>query len=500
MLAMQTIKSPIYQTQQIREFERLALERFGLSGQILMQRAGKAAFDFLLRRWPQAQKITVCCGGGNNGGDGYVLAEQAHERGLKVTIWQVGKLDSMKPEAKEALEACVKSNIPMQIFDANMDMGHPDVIVDAICGIGLHDNLREDVVAVIEKMQRSHSPILALDIPTGIDADTGYLLGAAVRATATITFIGLKLGLLTGNGIAYTGELVLNDLQFPSELFSYVTPMAEKIHFSAYAHYLNPRPRDWHKGLSGHVLIIGGDVGFSGAPRMAAEAALRVGAGLVSVATRPENAVTMNATCPEIMCHGVNNAKELLALIEKADILVVGPGLGQSAWADMLFTCACEQKQPLIVDADGLNLLSSKTMQNDHWVLTPHPGEAGRLLGETADVIQQDRLSAIKAINKRYGGVCVLKGAGSLVYAPHALPGICDKGNPGMASAGMGDVLSGVIAGLASQGVPLGDAAALGVCIHAMAGDLAAKEGERGIVAMDLMPFLKRLCNPAKNE
>lgn len=492
---MHSIKSPIYQTQQIREFERLAEERFGLSGQVMMQRAGKAAFDFLLRRWPQAQKIVVFCGGGNNGGDGYVLAYLAMERGLNVVILQVGKEDATKEAASEALALCRQANISISPFTDNSDLNHPDVIVDAIAGIGLHDNLREEVVAAIEKMQRAHVPIFSLDIPTGIDADTGHILGAAVHATATMTFIGLKLGLLTGHGIAYTGELALNDLQFPSELFSYVPPIAEKIQLSTYSHYLKPRLRDWHKGLSGHVLIIGGDLGFSGAPRMAAEAALRVGAGLVTVVTRRENAPFLNVTCPEIMCRGVEKAEELAPFLAKADVIVIGPGLGVTAWAKALWSYVAAQEKPLIVDADALHLLSQTNQFNENWVLTPHPGEAGRLLGLTTEMIQQDRLTAAKAINQRYGGVSVLKGAGSLVFVPNALPGICDKGNPGMATAGMGDILTGVIAGLAAQGLPLGDAATLAVCLHAMAGDLAAKDGERGIIATDLMPYLKRLSN-----
>ncbi len=492
---MQSIKTPIYQTEEIREFERLAQERFGITGQVMMQRAGKAAFDFMQRRWPQAQKIAVFCGGGNNGGDGYVVAHLAHERGLSVSIWQVGNQENMKDEAYQAYEACKRDNIDINVFNDKVNLQHTDIIVDAICGVGLHDNLREDTVATIKKMQRAQVPIFAIDVPTGIDSDTGQILGAAVQATATMTFIGIKLGLLTGNGIAYTGELVCNDLQLPSDLFSYVAPVAEKIHLSAYFTYLKPRSRDWHKGLSGHVLIVGGDVGFSGAPRMAGEAALRVGAGLVTIATRPENALMMNITCPELMCRGVTKAEELDPLIAKADIIVLGPGLGQSDWAKTLWRHVCEQELPLVMDADALNLLSETERVKESWVLTPHPGEAGRLINETAQTIQEDRLTAIKAINKRYGGVCVLKGAGSLVLSPNSLPALCDKGNPGMASAGMGDILSGVIGGLIAQGIPLSEAAKLGVTLHAMAGDLAAKEGERGLIAMDLMPYLRRLSN-----
>jgi NAD(P)H-hydrate epimerase len=492
---MHSIKAPIYQADQIREFERLAVERFHLTTDVMMQRAGKAAFDFLQRRWPQAQKIAIFCGNGNNGGDGYVLAELAQERGVQVTIWQLGEPNENKPDAREALQRCQQANIPIYSFTDKADLEHPDVIVDAICGIGAHEPMREEVVSAIKKMQRKLVPILSIDVPTGIDADTGNLLGAAVHANATITFIGLKLGLLTGNGIAYTGELVLNDLQLPADLYALVEPIAEKVTAHTFAASLKPRSRDWHKGLSGHVLVIGGELGFSGAPNMAAAAALRVGAGLVSIATRPEHAAFMNVNFPEIMCHGILQANELDSLLAKADVLVLGPGLGQSEWAKSLWHYVIEKDLPIVLDADGLNLLAGAERVSENWVLTPHPGEAARLLQTTPLEIQEDRLTAIKAITKRYGGICVLKGAGSLILSPNALPALCDKGNPGMASAGMGDILSGVIAGLIAQGVVLSDAAKLGVCLHAMAGDLAAKEGERGMVATDLLPQLRRVSN-----
>lgn len=492
---MYGIKIPIYQIAQIRECERLALERFAISPQMLMQRAGKAAFDYLQRRWPQAQKMAVFCGGGNNGGDGYVLAQQAHERGLKVTVWQVGSHDHLREEAKYAMEECVKAGVPIQACTATTNFHHPDIVVDAICGLGIKNKLKDETAALIDNIEELEVPVFSIDVPTGVDADTGNVIGSALHATATMTFIGLKLGLMTGPATAFVGELVLNDLQLPPELFSEVEPVAKKIHLSAYAANLKPRPRDWHKGLSGHVLIVGGDYGFAGAVRMAAEAALRVGAGLVSVATRPEHAAEINSHCPEIMAHGVNTLPQLEHLLEQADVVVLGPGLGQSDWAKKLWEQVHSHDTPKVIDADGLNLLAQTTLFHEGWVLTPHPGEAARLLGQTSAEIQQDRFAAGNAINKRYGGVCVLKGAGSLVLAPGVLPAVCDKGNPGMASAGMGDVLSGVIGGLIAQGMPLGIAAKLGVLVHAMAGDLAAKDGERGMIATDLLPYIRRLVN-----
>lgn len=486
---------PIYQTEQIREFERLAQERYGISGQVMMHRAAKASLDFLLRHFPDAQKISVFCGAGNNGGDGYTLALLANESGLKITIWQVGDHGNLKNEAKAALDACRQAKLHILPCDEQSDIQHPDVIVDAICGIGMKDKVRQDCAVIIEKMHQANVPIFSVDIPTGVDADTGQILGNAVRANATMTFIGLKLGLLTGSGGAHTGDLALCDLQLPQELFSEIQPVAKKITMTPYLSYLKRRAKDWHKGLSGHVLIVGGDYGFSGAPRMAGEAALRVGAGLVSIATRKENALVMNIDRPELMCHGIESTQELNPLLQKADVIVLGPGLGQSDWAKNIWSQVIQQNKPLVIDADGLNLLAITHKSKEDWVLTPHPGEAARLIGSTAAEIQADRLAAVKKINQRYGGVCVLKGAGTLVCSAHFLAGLCDKGNPGMASAGLGDILSGVIGGLIAQGIPIEKAAELGVFVHASAGDEAAQQGERGLIATDLLPYLRKLVN-----
>lgn len=269
----------------------------------------------------------------------------------------------------------------------------------------------------------------------------------------------------------------------------------EKLQLLQFMDYLAPRARTAHKGDFGHVLVVGGDLGYAGAARLAAEAALRVGAGLVSIATRPEHAITLNLTRPEIMCHGVNTPAELAVLLEKADVLIVGPGLGQSTWSQVCFAPILALDKPIILDADGLNWLAKAPVKKSNWILTPHPGEAGRLLKQITATIQQERGAALKLLQQTYGGVVVLKGAGSLVLGPDGEPAICLAGNPGMATAGMGDILSGVIGGLVAQKIPLLDAAKLGVLLHAMAGDAAAKTGERGIIASDLLPHLYKLVN-----
>lgn len=485
----------IYQTAQIRALEELAFAQIPITAEQMMLQAGEAAFATLDSHFSKVKHIGVFCGAGNNGGDGYVFARLAHEKEFKVQIWQVGKPQPEKPAAYAAYQACQKAGIPMGPFESMTEIDKPDMVVDALCGIGLNQTLREPTLTAIKKINDLGVSVLAIDVPSGIDADTGNILGAAVKATVTITFIGLKLGLLTGKGLAHTGTLLINELKIPQQLYDQVKPCALHIQLSDYSDYLKVRARDWHKGLSGHVLVVGGDLGYSGAPRMAAEAALRVGAGLVTLATRPENAPTVNATRPEIMVRGVEVVEDLLPLLEKANVIVLGPGLGQSAWSKTMWKACIYSDKPMVVDADALNLLALTTSQSPYWILTPHPGEAGRLLGTDTAHIQQDRLSAAEAIIRKYCGTCVLKGAGSLIVADNYLPALCDKGNAGMATAGMGDVLSGVIGGLLAQGIPNVQAAQLGVLLHALAGDAAAKEGERGLLAMDLMTHLHHLVN-----
>lgn len=272
----------------------------------------------------------------------------------------------------------------------------------------------------------------------------------------------------------------------------------KQLDLNEYTELLAPRPRDAHKNLFGHVLVVGGDYGMPGAVRMAAEAALRVGAGLVSVATRLEHIAAINGVRPEIMCHGLTKpGEELPRLMQRATVMVLGPGLGQSTWSQQVFSHCLANSLPKVVDADGLNLLAKQPLKQENWILTPHVGEAARLLACTTSTIQADRLAAITALQKRHGGVIVLKGQGSLVLGSKNPVTLCPYGNPGMASAGMGDVLSGIIGGLLAQGLDILQAAELGVCLHGHAGDLAAqKEGERGLLALDLIPYLRKLVNP----
>lgn len=478
-----------------RALDRLAIDQLGIPGAHLMQRAGRAAFAALLRRWPEVGQIHVLCGTGNNGGDGFVIAALAKARGIPVWLWQVGDPAKIGGDALLAKQMAEREGVVGQPFDAGA-LKH-GVIVDALLGTGLGGAVRPPFADAIAAINASRLPVLAVDIPSGLCSDTGSELGVAVRADLTVTFIALKQGLLTGRGPALCGELLFDDLQLPADLLAQVEPSARRLDLAELNRLLPRRARDAHKGHFGHLLVVGGDHGFGGAALMAAEAAARLGAGLVSVATRAEHLAALLARRPEVMAHAVRSGQELAPLLARASAVVIGPGLGQSSWGEQLLAAALASALPLVVDADALNLLARlPPVRRDDWLLTPHPGEAARLLGSDTAAIARDRFAAVRALQQRFGGAVILKGSGSLV-ADEMGVSICPYGNPGMASGGMGDVLSGVLGGLLAAGEAIGDVARLGVCLHGRAADLAAAEqGERGLLATDLIPRLQRLANP----
>lgn len=490
---MQNNTSLLYRVQQIQDLEKIAIQKFGISVDTLMYRAGKSAFAELRKRWPKARRIIVVCGKGNNAGDGYVVAYLAKIAKLKVKILQLVSYKDLKGAAKNAASKCQKLKIITKPF-AKSELTDSDVIVDAILGTGLTGEISGKFRVAIGAINASKLPVLSLDVPSGIDADTGKVLGVAIYAKVTITFIGDKIGLFIGEVRDYCQDIVCNDLSLPKKILQMVPAYAEKLDLKEELKNLAPRKSTAHKGKFGHVLVIGGDYGMGGAVRMAGEAALRVGAGLVTIATKEKNVLVINAACPEIMAYGINTAKQLQLLLKKASVVVIGPGLGQTNWGKRLFDAVLKSKKPLVVDADALNILSSRRKCKNNWILTPHPGEAARLLNTETNLIQANRLTALQRIQKVFGGVSVLKGAGSLIAAKGEKIKVCDAGNPGMASAGMGDILSGMIGGFLAQDLSLFDAAKLGVLVHALAGDaVAAKQGRLGILALDLLPEVRHI-------
>ncbi|MBA2409536.1 MAG: NAD(P)H-hydrate dehydratase [Gammaproteobacteria bacterium] len=491
---MSELPEKLYSAQKVRELDRIAIEQFDIPGYELMRRAGRASFELLRARWATARNVLVVAGTGNNGGDGYVIARLAKEAGMNTRVVQRGNIGRIRGDAGSARDDYLAAGGLEEGFGKRLPGA--DVVVDALLGTGLEDNVRGAPKTAIEAINAQEAPVLAVDVPSGLHSDTGVPLGVAVRARCTISFIGLKQGLFTGLAADHCGEIVFDGLGIPPEVFETVSPSAHRVESAQFGDWLAPRPRTSHKGHFGHVLVIGGERGMAGAPRMAAEAAARVGAGLVSVATKPAHAAFVNIMRPELMVHPVERAADLRPLLKRATVVAIGPGLGQTDWSRAMLGAILDSTSPAVIDADALNLLASDPLRRENGVLTPHPGEAARLLGMNTKTIQQDRYGAVMLLRERYGGVCVLKGAGTLIGSSERIA-VCTGGNPGMASGGMGDVLGGVIAGLMAQGLSAPQAAELGVCVHAAAADrAAATRGERGVLATDLFDHLQLLVNP----
>ncbi|MDQ3289149.1 MAG: NAD(P)H-hydrate dehydratase [Pseudomonadota bacterium] len=463
-----------------------------------MRRAGQAAWRAVLAHWPQAQRLLVVCGSGNNGGDGYVLARHAHQSGRRVTVIALPQGAPRAEMASRAFAEYTAAGGLVEPFQGRLD--EADLVIDGLLGIGMDRAPQGACAEAILAINAHPAPVFALDVPSGIDASTGAAPGVAVVATRTLEFLAPKAGLRTGAALDHVGGIDLAELGLPARESDDATPFAEMLVADDLSRWLRRRLRDSHKGDHGRVLCVGGDHGRGGAIVMAAEAALRSGAGLVDVATRPAHVSALLARLPEAMGHALDDEGDCLAggLLESADVIAAGPGLGRSRAARIWLAQVLDAGKALVLDADALNLLA-ETPQFLHTetVLTPHPGEAARLLGVDTARVQQDRYAAALAICQDHGCVVVLKGAGTMIAAPGRVPRVIAAGNPGMAVGGMGDVLTGVIAALRAQGYGAFDAAALGALLHAAAGDaVAADSGERGLLPTDLMPWLRRLGNP----
>lgn len=500
-LGMGSNPRQLYTAAQCRELDRISIEDDGTPGFELMRRAGHAAFAQISHRWPEADVLSVFCGKGNNAGDGYIIAGLAKARGLEVEVFEVGGPDQLDGDAALARHWAVDVGVtPEPILVASVKP-RGQVIVDALLGTGLTGALRAPYAELVAQINaarlRDGCAVLAVDIPTGVNADTGGVTGVAVQADVTVTFIGPKIGLSTGAGLTHAGTVVFDDLgvgdsvrrrlvgvdvlSFPQELERHPLPM---------------RNADAYKQALGHVVVVGGDRSMGGAPLLTGEAALRSGAGMVSIVTRAEHRPGILARRPELMVVDADDAEAVESVFERASLFVVGPGLGRERWGHQLLRMVHATGKPAVIDADGLNGLAVLNLTpSGEAIITPHTGEAAVLLNESSAVVQADRLAAARKLAQRVAGIAVLKGAGTVVAASKsgqsAVLGICAHGNPGMATAGMGDVLAGVIGGLWAQGASASTAARVGVCLHSLAADLAARQvGQRSLVATDILPYL----------
>lgn len=489
------LPADLYSAEQVRRLDRCAIDQYGIDGIVLMKRAGRAAFEYLLDRWPQVESLTVLCGSGNNAGDGYIVAALAAQRRIPVEVLWLSDPEKLQGDALRAYRFTRQEGVIVQPYAAGAQL--QGVVVDALLGTGLQGNVRESYQQLIERVNSTDLPVLSLDLPSGLCADRGVALGSAIRATATMTFIGVKQGLVTAQGVAYCGDLLFSDLRVPQAVFDTEVSAAKRLQLNQLLKQLPERPADAHKGHFGHVLLIGGDHGMGGAILMAAESACRMGAGLTSVATHAEHVMALMTRRPEVMASSVRSGQELQSALSKASVVVIGPGLGQSAWSQQMLQAVLATDLPLVLDADALNLVAkSEVAKRANWVLTPHPAEAARLLKCTTEEITSDRYAAVRRLRQRYGGCVLLKGSGSLIATDDDSVSVVAAGNPGMASGGMGDVLSGVIGGLLAQGFEAGYSLQLAAMLHAVAADREAdRSGQRGLLASDLVSPMRRLLN-----
>lgn len=480
----------LYKAQQVRDNEALVAKDLGIAMFTLMHDAGRACFELVRRYANLPKRMTVLCGYGNNGGDGYIVARLAKADGWQVNLLQIGESDRLQGDAAKAREQWLAAGGDISPYAGCLPGG--TVIVDAMLGSGLSGAVRGVFAEAIAQVnQGDHALVLAVDIPSGLNADTGVAMGCAVVADVTCTFVGVKQGLLTGCGLDFCGQLHFAGLNIAQRFEQMVEPAVKISDYQQLLSTLGPRKPSSHKGSFGHVLLIGGNQGMSGAIRLAARAALRSGAGLVSVCTHPDNVALVAQECPEVMV-----GDDLERLLPKADVLVFGPGGGSDDWCRQMLDTVIKSDKPVVIDADGLNQLAQIKLSNKqrHWVLTPHPKEASRLLGCDVATVQRDRFAAVSALSQKYGAVVLLKGVGTLICQQKRI-NLNISGNPGMASAGMGDVLSGIIGALIAQGMNLHDSASFAALVHGMAGDRAARQGQRGMMATDLLPYIRAFIN-----
>ncbi|MGA8708613.1 MAG: NAD(P)H-hydrate dehydratase [Steroidobacteraceae bacterium] len=483
--------SLLYSAAQVRALDAYAIAQ-GTDGYTLMRRAAEAALRALRSRWPTALRIGIVTGGGNNGGDGYVLARFAQAAGLTVAVSAVVRPDTLRGDALRAADDFRASGGRILDYEPSQ-LNVADVIVDALLGTGLKQAVRAGMAEAIDAVNSCGRPVFALDVPSGLNADSGEVMGAAIRAACTISFVALKTGLFLRDGPEHVGRLLFDDLEVspPTESDNF-QPLLQRLGEAEIARALPRRPRESNKGDFGRVLIVGGGPGMPGAVRLAGESCLRAGAGLVTVATAAENLTAIIAGRPELIVHAAGSAEQLRPLLQAADVVAAGPGLGQGVWSELALAQVLGSGKPLVLDADALNLLArGGGAAPPGSVLTPHPGEAARLLGTDAASVQADRMAALAALQRRHAGaVIVLKGAGTLVGADGRTPGLCERGNPAMAAPGMGDVLTGLIAGILAQCRDPWRAACAGVMAHALAGDELARERHRGVLALEVAEAL----------
>ena len=505
---------PIVTADEIREMDRQTIEDLGVPGVVLMENAGRAVFEVVLDAYADGDggPVAILCGAGNNGGDGYVVARHLHQLGVPCAVYLAAPRERIQGDARINLD--ILDHLPVPIWELETDgealdvaMERASVLVDALLGTGLNSEVRGRYRDIIEQANTSGAFKVAVDIPSGIRADDGALLGVAFEADVTVTFGAPKRGLALRPGADAAGEIIVADIGIPPQVVDAVDPKAELIDWDELVDAVPRRARDGHKGRYGHVLVIAGGPGKAGASLLAGQGALHTGAGLVTVAVPAAVQPSLEGRVPELMVTALpEDEADLVTLLQGKSAIAIGPGLGNSAESAALVRLVLSEATcPLVVDADGLNALAREpgafAQAAQGCVLTPHPGEMARLLDGEVPEVQADRVGSALALAAREQAVVVLKGAPSLVAEPGGRLAINTSGNPGMGSAGSGDVLTGMLAALVAQGLPLVEAARVAAFLHGVAGDEAAEvDGERGLTASALIASVGPVLAEAEAE
>lgn len=498
---------------EMRELDRRTVEEYGIPGIVLMENAGRGLVDEVVRSWGPAagRKFVIFCGKGNNGGDGLVIARHLHNAEAHVRAFLFS--DEMKGDAGVNLAAARSMGIDMRPVSGDLAaetsaVRHADIVIDAIFGTGLTSEVGGAYRAVIDMINANAARVVSVDMPSGVDSDRGRIMGSAVHAHMTVTFGLPKRGLYLYPGSQMAGDVRVADISIPAEAVNAAPIKAGLLTAGAVSGLIPKRGPDSHKGTYGHLFILAGSAGKTGAAVMAAQAALRSGVGLVTVGV-PESlndvfeeklTEAMTVPLPETSERSLASSglERILEELEGKTALALGPGISTNAdTARLVAELLPRVKVPALIDADGLNILAIDDEPlkkvNVPAVLTPHPGEMGRLLGVLAREVQADRPAAALDLAAEYGMHVVLKGARTLIASPDGEFRINPTGNPGMATAGTGDVLTGIIGSFMAQGLPVMDAAGLGVYLHGLAGDIAAGEkGEAGLIAGDIIDSLPK--------
>ncbi|WP_223787538.1 NAD(P)H-hydrate dehydratase [Marinicella meishanensis] len=483
--------TPLYSNDKTQTIDQLAAQALGVNSFELMQRAAAAVYAHLTT----CKRLLVFTGPGNNGGDGWVIAEMARQQGQAVLLVAMRPPAELAGDARLAAEHYQGEHITFEAFQKGVNFPH-DVLVDAVFGTGLNQAVRGAYQAVINWINQQSQPVLAVDIPSGLNGTTGQIEGVAVQADHTVSILARNTGLYTLDGKACCGTIHFADLAVAPAALSSVPVSAELLPAHVLQQVVQRRPANSHKGHFGHVLVAGGQAGMLGAVLLAGQAVLRSGAGLCTVVTDPEHANWIPLQTPELMSQafdGTDGEGAFWSLLERKppQVLLLGMGLGLSQWSKQVYQMVTRSEVPLVVDADGLTLLAAAARVPEHLaVITPHPKEAAVLLGSTVAEVQADRWQAVQALAERYQCVAVLKGSGSLICDGQTT-WCCPFGNANLATAGSGDVLGGLVAGLLAQGHAPAPAACLAVTWHALAGERSAQG--LCLTASDLLAELHRV-------